>query len=279
MIRCTRITSLVENTAGRQGVIAEHGLAFWIEADDVRVLFDTGQGLALEHNADALDVDLSTADHVVLSHGHYDHSGGLAAWPEKFRNMPVHLHPAACDPKYAQGASDDNHYNGFAYHNMDELQKAFPNVQPTPKPTEIAEGIWVTGCIPRTNDFEDVGGPFFRDEACTVPDQITDDQALYLITVRGVVVVLGCAHAGLVNTLDYISQLTGRDHIYAVIGGMHLHGATAERLDRTLVALDHYRVRIAAPCHCTGPQAVARILASQPDRFTHFPVGQSIEIG
>ena len=195
-----------------------------------------------------------------------------------FRHKPVYLHPAACDPKYAPAAPNDGSYNGFAYHSVGELQQEFSNVHTTPEPLELAPGIWVTGRIPRRNDFEDAGGPFFRDQACTIPDQIADDQALFLETVRGVVVVLGCAHAGLVNTLDYVSELSGRDHIYAVLGGMHLHDVSAERLDRTLVALDQYHVRVAAPCHCTGPQAVSRILSSQPDRFAHFPAGSSITI-
>jgi len=123
------------------------------------------------------------------------------------------------------------------------------------------------------NDFEDTGGPFYRDESCTEEDPLQDDQALYIETPAGTVVVLGCAHAGVVNTLDYIAELTHRDRIYAVLGGMHLVRATARRLEATVAALKRYGVQKVGPAHCTGMQAAVYLWSQLPGMCFECSVG------
>jgi 7,8-dihydropterin-6-yl-methyl-4-(beta-D-ribofuranosyl)aminobenzene 5'-phosphate synthase len=139
--------------------------------------------------------------------------------------------------------------------NESALRRRVRNLVWTYGPTEVAEAVHVTGKIPRRNDFEDAGGPFYCDESCTKADRLPDDQALYVETPAGTVVALGCAHAGVVNTLDYIAQLTGRDRIYAVLGGMHLVRASQQRLEATAEALERYRVQKVGTAHCTGMRA------------------------
>ena len=137
----------------------------------------------------------------------------------------------------------------------------------------------MTGEIPRRNAFEDTGGPFYLDRACTEPDPLLDDQALYIETSAGLVVVLGCAHAGVVNTLDYIAELTGRQQVYAVLGGMHLVRASAERLEATVEALKRYGVQKIGTAHCTGMRAATYLWSRLPDQCFECSVGSVFAVG
>jgi 7,8-dihydropterin-6-yl-methyl-4-(beta-D-ribofuranosyl)aminobenzene 5'-phosphate synthase len=257
MIHHLRISVLAENTARDADLLAEHGLALWIEADGHRILFDTGQGKVLRHNARHLDIPLDTAETVVISHGHFDHTGGLKDILDSNEEMSVCLHPAALERKYAREKSPPHRNIGIPGLDEQTLRRKARSLVWTRGPTKLIDGVYVTGEIRRRNDFEDTGGPFYRDESCTDPDPLVDDQALYFETPPGLVVVLGCAHAGVVNTLDYISELTGRSRVYAVLGGMHLGRATVPRLEATVAALERYGVQRVGTAHCTGMRAAS----------------------
>jgi len=128
----------------------------------------------------------------------------------------------------------------------------------TEKPTEIAPGVLITGPIPRITDFEDTGGPFFLDSKAKVLDPMLDDQAMIIDSADGLIVLCGCAHAGVVNTLRYIEQLTGQKKIHAILGGLHLQNVSEERINRTLDALRSYQIQQIGLAHCTGASAAAR---------------------
>jgi len=273
VIRKLRITVLVENKAGARGLLAEHGLALWVEADGRNILFDTGQGLALTSNADALGIDLGETDSVVLSHGHYDHTGGLCKILDCLADAAVYVHPRAFDAKFGRWDEGVGHYIGSPIRSIDEIRPYVSEVVFTTGPTKLADGIWVTGEIPRSNDFEDTGGPFFLDESCTKADPLTDDQALYIESVEGIVVLMGCGHAGLVNTLDRIAELTGSKRICAVLGGFHLVQASDDRIARSVEALRRYDVQRIGPAHCTGRKATMRIWEHLPDRCVECATG------
>ncbi|MEA1996542.1 MAG: MBL fold metallo-hydrolase, partial [Gemmatimonadota bacterium] len=130
---------------------------------------------------------------------------------------------------------------------------------------------------PRVNDFEDTGGPFYQDEKCLEPDPLYDDQALFFRTSQGTVVLLGCAHAGAINTLNYIRGLTGDKTIYAAAGGMHLVTAGEERLARTVEGIEELGIERLYPIHCTGFEATIRLCSSLPGKCYPCPVGTSIE--
>ena len=142
--------------------------------------------------------------------------------------------------------------------------------------TEVAPRIFVTGQIPRKNDFEDTGDPFFLDEALERPDPLLDDQALVLETDRGLAVILGCGHAGVANTLDHVAEHTGERRFHLVLGGLHLRHASSERIHLTVDALRRHRVERVAPAHCTGLVATAELMRVWGDRFLTVGAGSRV---
>jgi len=272
-----RIVVLVENIASRDDLVAEHGLSVWIEANGLRFLFDTGQGGALVRNAEALGIALKSADAVLLSHGHYDHTGGLAHVLDRQDPPALHIHPAAVEPKYSRGAGGPVRDVGMPLKVRDFVRSA-PGLRWTVGPTEVCPGLFLTGPVPRRNSFEDTGGPFFSDEQCRVPDALTDDQAAFMDTPEGLVVVLGCAHSGVINTLRYIRDLGWRAPIRAVMGGMHLLNAGRERMDRTAEALKEFEIGQLFPAHCTGREATGRLSREFPGQCHPFSSGTVLEL-
>lgn len=269
MIRNLVITQLVENTAGGPGLLAEHGVSFHIEADGHSLLFDTGQGFALRHNAKQLDLQLDRVEKIILSHGHYDHAGGLFEALELTGPVDLYVHPKASGSKYNRNGREigtnisDKRLVALIKRRIDTLD-----------PMEIVPGIHVTGQIPRTHDIEDTGGPFYQDAGCTLADHLPDDQALYIESKsEGLVVLLGCGHSGVVNTLEYIQQLSAGQPIRALIGGMHLLRASPERLAFTADYLAQRPIGYLAPNHCTGLDAVCYFKGRFPEVFHESKAG------
>lgn len=273
-----RLTLLAENTARGMGVLGEHGLSWWFDMGGQHVLFDTGQGLVLESNARRLGVDLSTVDAVVLSHGHLDHVGGLEQVLAYAPVAALHMHPEApvrrftgSDPGGRARRLSSDFMESGAYANWQRPLRV------SREPVEVVPGLWCTGEIPRTNDYEDTGGPFFLDEALTKPDPILDDQALYFKSRDGLVIILGCAHAGVVNTVEYILRVTGERRVDTLLGGMHLERANERRMEETVAALRRFGLRRLGPNHCTGIAAIARFWKEFPDKMLQCAAGMRLE--
>jgi 7,8-dihydropterin-6-yl-methyl-4-(beta-D-ribofuranosyl)aminobenzene 5'-phosphate synthase len=269
---------LVENTAQGAGMLAEHGLAYWIESDDGhRVLFDTGQGNVLAGNAYRLNIPLHDAEAIVLSHGHFDHTGGLDEMLCNGPPAPIYAHPAAFDAKYARNRDGTAREIGIPLAVRESLHRHAPKVIGTESPTTILGALTATGQVARTTDFEDTGGPFFLDAACSKRDPLIDDQSLFFETSEGIVVLLGCAHSGVINTLRYIGELSGNKPIRAVIGGMHLVSASPARITRTIEEFRRLDVRSLAPCHCTGMAATVALWNALSGRCVACHVGTRFE--
>ncbi|NEV61389.1 MBL fold metallo-hydrolase [Thiorhodococcus minor] len=269
MSREVRITQLVENTAGGRGLLGEHGVAYFVEAAGRCVLFDTGQGQALLHNIERLGLPLAEVEAIALSHGHYDHAGGLGDALGVTGPVDLYLHPEARRPKYNRIGKAI----GTPALESDELEGRVRRLVEARAPVRIAPGIHLTGEIPRRHGIEDTGGPFHLDAERTQVDPLLDDQALYLDAAEGTVVLLGCGHSGVINTLEHIAQLTQGRRIHAVIGGMHLLRATPERLDFTAERLQALDVDYLAPIHCTGAEATCFFRSRFPDRTHSSEVG------
>lgn len=271
------ITVLIENSVHARGLLAEHGLALHLQVGKRSLLFDTGQSDLLLGNARLLRVRLAETEAVVLSHGHNDHTGGMDAVRQIAPKARFFLHPDALHPKLARNPDGTSRSLGMKQTSSDALQSAPELVVRTTSPTEVLDGIFVTGEIARLNAFEDAGGAFFRDAACTEPDPMLDDQAIFFKTPGGMVVLFGCAHAGVINTLEYVQRLTGSKPIHTIMGGLHLQTASPERMDRTLAAFRRWDLRQLALGHCTGMRAMARLWTTFPDRCSGCSVGVKMQ--
>ncbi len=253
-----KITILVDNQAAG-GLVAEHGLSLWIEAEGKRILFDTGQGAALERNAGMLGVDLGRTDILVLSHGHYDHTGGIPCVLRRAPLAMVYCHSGAVQPRYSisQGRARPIHMPQPAMAAIDKLP--WKHLSWVQQPVWLSENVGIVAPIARETDYEDSGGPFYLDPEGRRPDPIEDDLALWIKTRSGLVVCVGCCHAGLVNTLNHVRNINFGMNIRAVIGGFHLLNATRQRLGRTIAALRSIKPETLIPCHCTGASAVSAL--------------------
>ena len=274
-----RITVLVENEVSVPGLMAEHGFSALIERDGRCVLFDTGQGPALVQNAEMLGVDWARIEAIALSHGHYDHTGGLAYALHRAPQARVYAHPQALAPHYSWRAGGPVRAIGIPDASRRALEAHALGVIWTSGPTEIIPGVWISGTIPRTTDDVPTDKGLFSDAACTIPDSIPDDQAIWAETPEGPVVVLGCAHSGVGHTLAHVARETGSRIIPALVGGQHLAHSDEQKIRRTIALYDVYGVRQIAPTHCTGPLAVSLMAAMLPDRLVRGHGGDGLTWG
>jgi len=254
-----RITTLSENTA-TDGFLAEWGISILIEVDGMKILVDTGLSFSAVHNAKLLGVDLSTIDRIVLSHGHDDHTGGLRDVLKIKGEVEVIAHPDVWTPKYVRrDEKSQEQYIGIPF-SREELESWGARFNLSREPVHITDNVLTTGEIPMLSSYEKIEDNLFVKENDTLcQDQLADDLALVIDTDFGLVVILGCAHRGIVNTLRQAQQLTGKELVYAVIGGTHLYRASKERIEKTIVDLKKMGVQRLGVSHCTGFHAAARM--------------------
>ncbi|MDK2372190.1 MAG: MBL fold metallo-hydrolase [Candidatus Korarchaeota archaeon] len=279
-----RVTALIDNTTHYEGpILAENGISLLLETPelDSTVLIDTGiTGEALLNNAEVMGIDLSKVRYIFLTHNHYDHTGGLLKLLTRVNSNPLIIaHPEVFSPKYAILPSlglNELTYTGPPY-SLGEL-KRHAEVILSRDPVPIAKDIMTTGEISRKNDFEIVRGFYKVEEGRFVVDELPDDQALVVRMEDGLVILLGCGHSGVVNTVERAISLTGEDRIKAIIGGFHLIDASEERIERTVEALREYNPEILAPMHCTGFRAKSKLASQLGGSFRELYAGESVEI-
>ncbi len=240
------LSFIIENNSCRPGISAEHGLAVLVESGGRKFLFDTGQGPLLAANAAAMHINLADIETVVLSHGHYDHGGGLFLFRES-RPRIILADKMALGPRFAVRAGERPREIGIKL--PDEL---VDKITIYPEPTKIIPGVVFLGRIPRYYDFEDTGGPFYLDPHGKNEDPLLDDSALLIETGKGPVLLTGCAHSGICNIIRHAAEFSGSSGFQAVLGGMHLLTAGPERLVKTIKIFREFDVKEVGPCHCTG---------------------------
>ena len=262
-------------------LLAEHGLSCLVRVfsgkKEDTVLLDAGLSKdCLFHNARQLGISLAAVEAVVLSHGHYDHFGGLAEFFCRARRpVPLVLHPDAFLKRRMNSPSrapvDLPQLDAVA------LKESGADILQVKEPSALAAGhLLVTGEVERTTCFEKglPGMETFRG-GCWTADPISDDQALVIhVQGRGLVVISGCAHAGIINTVEYAKKITGVDHVHAVMGGFHLSGPAFEPvIQPTVDAMKQIDPEYIVPMHCTGWKAINRFADEMPGRFILNTVG------
>lgn len=256
----SKITTLSENTAGLGNFLGEWGLSILVETGDLTLLLDAGQSISAAVNASLLGIDLSRVDQIVLSHGHYDHTGGLPHILRKMgKTIPIVAHPDIWTDKYSGRESQDYRYIGIP-HQRQLLESLGASFNLHTGPVKIGDVITTSGEVPMVTGFEKVE-PYLlvKDANGFKQDELLDDQALIIETGEGLIVILGCAHRGIINTLYHARQLTGVEKVYAVLGGCHLMDASEERVRLTIAALKDVGVQKLGVSHCTGLSAACRM--------------------
>jgi 7,8-dihydropterin-6-yl-methyl-4-(beta-D-ribofuranosyl)aminobenzene 5'-phosphate synthase len=275
-----RLTTLVENTANARGLLAEHGLCVLVEAGGRSILVDAGgSALAAVHNAVTLGVNLAAVDTIVLSHGHWDHTGGLAAVLATMRKeVEVVAHPAVWEQKGTSRKPGDFSFVGIPFC-REELERVGARFSLSIEPTWITRDIVTSGEEAMHTDFEQVDrGLVLRKGNLIMADPMADDQSLFLKTDKGLVIILGCAHRGMINVIHQAMKITGVDKVYMVVGGTHLGPASSEQLSRSISALKEMDVEHLGVSHCTGLPKAAVLVQEFGDRFFHNICGTTLTL-
>jgi len=275
-----KLTILCENSVGRPiAACGEHGFACLVTTPKLTCLFDTGSGKTLLSNMACLDVDPHKIDLIVLSHGHSDHAGGLLPLLKEIGPRPVIAHPQIFTERCWRGQHELRDIS--LPHTLDQLEAAGAEFIFQKHKTTLAPGLIYSGMIPRREETEQ-GDPSLLSR--TPPqqrwqmDDFPDDAALSIETEKGLVILLGCAHSGLINTVEYFRSTLNRSRIHAIVGGTHLGPASEEQFQTTvsyLKQLDFDRLGVS---HCTGQIRSAQLYAQFPNKVFFASVGSSLSV-
>jgi 7,8-dihydropterin-6-yl-methyl-4-(beta-D-ribofuranosyl)aminobenzene 5'-phosphate synthase len=275
----TRITILCENSVSRPGgLIAEHGFAALIETPAASVLFDTGQGFGLINNVQEIGRDLSQISAVVLSHGHHDHSGGLPMLLDHLhRPVSVVAHPDIFSDRYWRSNFELRPIGMVTPRAELEGQGALFSLERGYR--QLTENLYCSGEVPRRTNFEK------SDPHLVIPDgsggynldPLRDDLSLALRTEKGLVIILGCAHAGVINIIEHFREKSGEERICALIGGTHLGPASEEQFQATLTKLKQYSIGRIGLSHCTGLNRGAQLFQEFAGRSFFAAAGTVLE--
>ncbi len=273
----SKVICLVDNAARRSTPFwAEHGLSLWIEHRGKRVLFDTGQsGLVLAHNLEVRGLSLATLDAMALSHAHYDHTGGLDFVLDAHPGLAVYAHRDLLQRRYSLR---EGVYRSIGMALSPAETRARCDLRLSADPQEIVPGLWNSGEIRERPEAEGRSSHHFvRQGETWLADPYRDDLSLVLEVSGGVVLVCGCCHAGLLNTLAHVRRTFQRP-IVAVLGGTHLSPLAGESLRHVVEVLEreygamHYYLN-----HCTGEKALATLWGAFGEQRVHaFPAGSEI---
>lgn len=251
-LKLTKITDIVDDRA-KAGLCAEHGLSLLIEVGEERILFDTGAGAALLPNAGKLGIDLEKVSRIVLSHSHYDHTGGIKGLKP---SCPIYVGEGIETPSFSRRQDGTVHPLGMEESSRTVLRAS--EVRMVSGVELIASGIWLSGPIARKDDLEQVSG-FYFDSDCTRACRVLEEQAM--LTEDGVLVV-GCGHAGIINTIESFRMRAELPRIRSIVGGLHLQHTEEREIKRVADYLNELKIERLILLHCTGDEA-SEILATQ----------------
>lgn len=272
-----RFHILSNNHASKEEFMTEHGLCILVETGKKRILFDTGESEVFLHNSKKMEHDINSVDYIVLSHGHYDHTNGLKYIDFNGSSAKICIHPDALKEKY-KVIENELKYIGVLWR-LDDINIPKERIIFTSKIEYLDKNTMLVSEIPKTNDFEEIPKHFRIMESEELKeDTFIDEQMLIIKTERGIVILLGCSHPGVINCIEHARRLANENKVRAVIGGMHLKEASTDQIDKTIRCLRDMEVEKIFPLHCTGTEPMMEMKRVLKDQCILCNVGDTIEI-
>lgn len=275
-----KFTILIDNKTERADCRAEWGLAILIESQGEKILFDTGASAMFAENAKARGIDLADVDALVISHGHFDHTGGVEAFAAQNAHAPIYLHEEALYVTYGQthGVMDD--YNCGILWDDDLREKLRPRLRLTKGLQQISSRAWIAGNIPSMEDYPPTEN-FFRQlvsDPFIEPDPMNHEQCLIVEEDGRLHVFSGCSHKGVIPILTHVKRLFPDKKISGLVAGMHLYALPKEQRSRIIDRLEDFGLDYAAPLHCTGMDAIVDLKIKMGDRCKILTAGKTFSI-
>lgn len=276
-----KVTVVVDNSVPihtPHPFLGEHGLSLLLELDSCKLLLDAGQSSAVVHNLSLLGVHPEQLTALAISHGHYDHTGGIPHILRQRHNpIPIYAHSQIFTRRYAVSA-DSRRYIGVPFLQEESIGLGADWIL-TQEPLQIAPKLWFSGSMPRTTDFEQGDSKLVicGENDCDCQDVIPDDTSLYYASDRGLVVISGCSHSGVINTVRQGLEITGQSRLAGWIGGTHLGPVSDTQQTCSLTAIEQYAPDFIAANHCTGFAMMAALKQRFGEKFIPAFVGTVIE--
>ncbi len=276
-----RLTILCENSVDQvspYGLLGEHGFSCHLQTPAGNFLFDTGGGMTIMNNAELLGIDFTRLQGIMFSHGHFDHTGGLRQVLEKTGEIPIYAHPDLFSKHFSKN-SGKMHNIGIPWPQV-ELEELGADFKFSTTPQKVTPDLLLSGEVPRISKVE-TGDPnllSLAEDGTQITDPLHDDLSLFIHTDKGLVILLGCAHAGLLNIIDHAIKLTGERKIHMVLGGTHLKFCSEEQMAATLDRLEELDVDLIGASHCTGLRGARMLSERFGQRFFSASVGVEIDI-
>ena len=269
---------LMENKTERTGVVAEHGLSVYIEAQGKKILFDSGASRLFAANAAAMDIDLSKVDFAVVSHGHYDHTGGFPLFHEINPAAPIYIHKNALRVSYGMEKGEIEKEPCSILWTDEELKALSSQLVFTDGPCEITENIKITGTVPVGDDFAPTENFYCYDGTELIADDMSHEQCLVIREPEGLYIFSGCSHRGVINGLNACKSLFPGERVAVLVAGMHLYSASEEDRKRVIDEIVSENMDEVMPVHCTGIQAICDLKSRLGDKCTVATAGYEYSV-
>lgn len=274
------ITTIIENHSDVDNkYISEHGLSLLIKTKEMNILFDTGQTNNFLENMKAMNIDYNSINKVILSHGHYDHTGGICALLEKAKNIEtVYVGDNFFNKKYKLKDDNTYAYNGIKF-SEESLYKLNNNIEKIKDNKKVInEELIIFHNFKINNDFEKLNKKFYINNSNEyILDNFQDEIALGIVTKKGLVLIVGCSHIGIINIINSVKSEINIP-IRGIIGGTHLVDADKYRLKDTINELKKLNLEFLAVSHCTGDNNIDILKQEFKDKFIINNTGNVIEL-
>ena len=271
-----KITALMDNYTDHKHCLAEHGLSYLIETPDHKLLFDTGASGHFFDNAKHLKIDLSNIDYLVLSHGHYDHTGGLKTLLENVSPLEIIAHPDIFLERYSK--HQDRPINISIPFSQKELEDLGAKFTLTNKPYKFNKNVFTTGEVEHNHDSHAIFNMFKKEGDKLIQDYILDDLSIIIVHDEKINIICGCSHASILNIIEKAISLTGIEEINYVIGGLHFFKIEDTIVNEVLYELNYFKIKNLAVSHCTGVNSIPKILDNVASNVFYFGTGDTISI-